>query len=137
MLPLRLTHSHRLKVQQLLVGRHFVKLGLPEEEEWVLKRVKSDDDSLGDTVDGQSAHDVTESGQSSLQEGVHLAQLRKTILDSMLFSLAYLTGPVGLQGAHLVFPLTQKTSQALYVANQLSDSCLVVPGKILKIRTEY
>ena len=77
MLPLRLTHSHRLKVQQLLVGRHFVKLGLPEEEEWVLKRVKSDVDSLGDAVDGQSAHDVTESRQSSLQEGVHLAQLKK------------------------------------------------------------
>ena len=62
MFPLRLTHSHSLEVQQLLVGRHFVELGLPEEEEWMLKRVKSNDDSLGDTVDGQAAHDVTKSG---------------------------------------------------------------------------
>ena len=62
MLPLRLTHSHCFEVQQLLVGRHLVKLGLSEEEEWVVKKVKSDDDSLGDAVDGQSTHDVTESG---------------------------------------------------------------------------
>ena len=128
MLPLRLTHSHRLKVQQLLVGRHFVKLRLPGIEECVLKRVKSDD-SLGDAVDGQTTHDVTKSGQGSLQKGVHLLQLRKTILDSKLSHSTYLTGPASLQGTHFIFPLTKKTSQALDVANQLSDPCLVVPGE--------
>ena len=128
MLPLRLTHSNCLKVQQLLVGRHFVKLRLPGIEECVLKRVKSDD-SLGDAVDGQATHDVTKSGQGGLQKGVHLLQLRKTILDSMLSYSTYLTGPASLQGAHFIFPLTKKTSQALDVANQLSDPCLVVPGE--------
>ena len=105
-------------------GKPTLRRTQPPSRECVLNRAKSDD-SLGDAVDGQAAHDVTQSGLGSLQKGIHLTQLRK--ISSMLLYSTYLTGPAGLQGSHIIFPLTQKTSQALYVANQLSDPCLVVP----------
>ena len=103
-------------------------------KECVLKRAKSDD-SLGDAVDGEAAHDVAQSGKGSLQKGVHLTQLRK--ISSMSLYSTNLIGPARLQSSHLIFPLTQKTSQALYVANQLSDPCLVVPRKQFRSKNNF
>ena len=102
--PLRLTHSHRLKVQQLLIGRHFIKLGLPgkkvcsrESREWWLTwwRCRWTGGSL--CLEVWPMQPLEERPSHATKEG---------ILDSIFFFSTYLTGPASLQGAHLIFPLS-------------------------------